>query len=103
MTLSELVETCGHIGLITATVRGTKHSEYERVSERYAVFSEQRDDVAKSKRELEKIIVQDDAAWIPLFSRLRYYCTSERLKGIQSSWNGSVKNMYREMSIAGGL
>lgn len=33
MTLSELVETCGHIGLITATVRGTKHSEYERASE----------------------------------------------------------------------
>jgi ABC-type oligopeptide transport system substrate-binding subunit len=51
-------------------------------------------------QDLEKIIVQDDAGWIPLYSRLRYYVTSERLKGIQASWNGSVKNMYREMSIA---
>ena len=50
-------------------------------------------------RDLERVIVQEDAAWIPLFSRMRYYLNSERLKGIQSSWNGSVKNMYREMSI----
>ena len=50
-------------------------------------------------RSLENTIVQEDAAWIPLFSRLRYYVTSKRLQGIQSSWNGSVKNMYREMSI----
>ena len=33
MTLAELVETCGHISLITATVRGTKTNEYERVCE----------------------------------------------------------------------
>ena len=52
-------------------------------------------------QELERIIVQEDAAWIPLYSRLRFYVTSERLEGICASWNGSVKNMYREMSIAG--
>lgn len=51
-------------------------------------------------QELERIIVQEDAAWIPLFSRMRYYAISERLGGIQASWNGSVKNKYREMSIA---
>ena len=39
------------------------------------------------------------AAWIPLFSRLRVYALSDRVEGVQSSWNGSVKNMYREMSI----
>ena len=50
-------------------------------------------------QDLERIIVQEDAAWIPLYSRLRYYVTSKRLKGIQASWNGSVKNKYREMSI----
>jgi hypothetical protein len=33
MTLAELVETNGHISLITATVRGTKTNEYERVCE----------------------------------------------------------------------
>ena len=52
-------------------------------------------------RDLERTIVQEDAAWIPLYSRLRFYVTSERLEGICASWNGSVKNMYREMSIAG--
>ena len=50
-------------------------------------------------RELEEIIVQEDAAWIPLFSRIRYYVTSERLDGIRASWNGSVKNNYRNMAI----
>ena len=50
-------------------------------------------------RDLERIIVQEDAAWIPLYSRMRYYVSSERLNGISSSWNGSVKNMYREMYI----
>lgn len=33
MTLSELVETCGHIGLIEATVRGTAQNECQRVCE----------------------------------------------------------------------
>lgn len=50
-------------------------------------------------RDLERIIVQEDAAWIPLYSRTRYYVTSERLRGIKASWNGSVKNNYRDMSI----
>lgn len=51
-------------------------------------------------QELERIIIQEDAAWVPLFTRLRFYVTSERASGICASWNGSVKNMYREMSIA---
>ena len=50
-------------------------------------------------RALEEIIVQEDAAWIPLFSRLRYYVTGERLSGMRASWNGSVKNNYRYMSV----
>lgn len=50
-------------------------------------------------RELERIIVQEDAAWIPLFSRQRYYVTSERVEGFVVSWNGSVKNNYRHMSV----
>lgn len=53
----------------------------------------------KEYHELEKTIVQDDAAWIPLFSRKRLYVTSERLAGFQYAWNGSVKNVYRGMSI----
>ncbi len=50
-------------------------------------------------RDLERTIVQDDAAWVPLFSRTRLYVTSERLAGFQHAWNGSVKNVYRTMSV----
>ena len=58
-----------------------------------------RDKRLREYRELERIIVQEDAAWIPLYSRQRYYVTSDRLEGIQASWNGSVKNKYCEMTI----
>ena len=47
---------------------------------------------------LEEKIVQEDAAWIPLFSRLRYYVTSERLNGFTVPWNGSVKRTYSRLS-----
>jgi ABC-type transport system substrate-binding protein len=50
-------------------------------------------------QDLERIIVQEDAAWVPLFSRLRTYVMSERIEGVQSSWNGSVKNRYRDITI----
>lgn len=50
-------------------------------------------------RDLERVIIQEDAAWIPLFSRLRVYVMAERIEGVQSSWNGSVKNMYREITV----
>ena len=60
------------------------------------------EDRIREYRELERIIVQEDAGWIPLYSRLRYYVTSERLEGISASWNGSVKNRYRDMSVTAG-
>ncbi|MDO4796835.1 MAG: ABC transporter substrate-binding protein [Coriobacteriales bacterium] len=50
-------------------------------------------------QDLEKTIIQDDAAWIPLFSRTRLYVTSKRLQNFQHAWNGSVKNVYSKMSI----
>ncbi len=69
----------------------------QRIQEARAISD--RDTRISEYRDLERIIVQEDAAWIPLYSRQRYYVTSERLEGIQASWNGSVKNKYREMSI----
>ena len=50
-------------------------------------------------RNLEKTIVQDDAAWIPLYSRLYLYMASERIDSIYASWNGSVKNEFRKMAL----
>ena len=53
----------------------------------------------KEYQDLERIIIQEDAAWIPLFSRLRLYVASERVEGMTHAWNGSVKNVYREIGI----
>ncbi len=50
-------------------------------------------------QDLERVIAQEDAAWVPLFSRTRLYVTSERLADFQHAWNGSVKNVYRAMSV----
>ena len=49
--------------------------------------------------DLEQIIIQEDAAWIPLFSRDRYYVTSDRVEGFDATWNGSVKTIYKNFSI----
>ncbi len=50
-------------------------------------------------RDLERKIVQEDAAWIPLFSRQYAYVTSERTTGFDAAWNGSVKTKYRNLRI----
>ncbi len=58
-----------------------------------------KDERIKEYRDLEQTIIQDEAAWIPLFSRLRYYVQGERANGLKASWNGSIKNNFRNMSI----
>ncbi len=50
-------------------------------------------------RDLEKKIIQEDAAWIPLFSRQYVYVTSERVTNLDASWNGSVKTRYRDITV----
>ena len=59
------------------------------------------DDEARIKEydELERIIVQDDAAWIPLFSKERHYLVSERVENFTCSWNGWFETSYKYMSI----
>jgi ABC-type transport system substrate-binding protein len=50
-------------------------------------------------RQLEKIIAQDDAAWIPLFSRKKIYVTSERLEDFTNAWTGGFYAKLPEMSV----
>ena len=45
------------------------------------------------------IIVQDDAAWIPLFSRKKIYVTSERLEGFTNAWTGGFYAKLPKMSV----
>ncbi len=51
---------------------------------------------------LEKIIIQDDAAWIPLFSRTRCYVLSERMDSFLVSWNGWYETSFKDMSLKEG-
>jgi ABC-type transport system substrate-binding protein len=50
-------------------------------------------------RALEKKIVQEDAAWIPLFSREKIYVTTERLDGFTTAWSGTFYEKLPDMSI----
>ena len=53
----------------------------------------------KEYQDLEKIIAQDDAAWIPLFSRMHYYVVSERVDNFCVSWNGWYTTDFRNMTL----
>ena len=48
---------------------------------------------------LERIIVQEDAAWIPLFSKQHYFVVSRRTDGFRVSWNGWSSSSYRDVAI----
>ena len=50
-------------------------------------------------RELERIIVQEDCAWIPLFSNRHYFIVNERVRNFRVSWNGWTDTQYRDIII----
>lgn len=75
----------------------TKKDVMKRVRRARAITNDVRR--LEEYRNLEKIIVQEDAAWIPLFSRAYLYVTSERVENLETSWNGSVKNRYRDIRL----
>ena len=60
-----------------------------------------RDARTREYQVLEEIIVRQDAAWIPLFSRLHYYVAGERVSAFEVSWNGWVSPRYSDIAIGG--
>lgn len=50
-------------------------------------------------RELEKQIIQEDAAWVPLFSRQHLFVVNPRVQNYVVMWNGWSGNNYYKMSI----
>ncbi len=50
-------------------------------------------------QDLEKIIIQDDAAWIPLYSSQHLFLVSERVKGFEVSWNGWSSTRYQNVYL----
>lgn len=52
---------------------------------------------------LEREFVQEDAAWISLFSRQHYFVVSKRVDGFRVSWNGWASNSYRGVAVETAL
>lgn len=50
-------------------------------------------------RELEKQIIQEDAAWVPLYSKQHIFVVNPRVQNYVVMWNGWSGNMYYNMSI----
>ena len=48
---------------------------------------------------LEELIVQQDAAWIPLFSGTCVYVTSSRVVHFETAWNGWCQPVLRKIAI----
>ena len=51
-------------------------------------------------QDLEKLIIQDDAAWVPLFSKQHLFVVNPRVSGFKVSWNGWSGNYYRNVSVS---
>lgn len=50
---------------------------------------------------LEQLIIQDEAAWIPLYSKQHLYVVNPRVSGFTVSWNGWSSNYYRNVAVNG--
>lgn len=53
----------------------------------------------KLYRELEKQIIQEDAAWVPLYSKQHIFVVNPRVQNYVVLWNGWSDNMYYNMYI----
>jgi ABC-type transport system substrate-binding protein len=72
------------------TVRRSFNFNNEALSQRVAAARAMTDPEARIKeyQDLEKAIIQDEAAWIPLFLRQHIFVTSDRVEGFKVPWNG---------------
>ncbi len=68
-----------------------------RVSDACSIVDEE--ERLREYRELERIIVQEDCAWIPLFSNEHYFIVNKRVRNFRVSWNGWTDTQYRDVTI----
>lgn len=75
----------------------TNQEAIDRVAAARAIVDE--DERIAEYQALEKLIIQEDAAWIPLFSREHLFVVNPRVQGFTVSWNGWSDNYYRNVSV----
>lgn len=71
-----------------------------RVQDAQSIVDE--DERIAEYQELEKKIVQEDAAWIPLYSQVHFFVVHDRVDGFRVRWNGWSSNRYDTISVAEG-
>ena len=54
----------------------------------------------KEYQDLEKKIIQEDAAWIPLYSKIHFFAVGDRVSGFHVRWNGWSSNRYDRVSVS---
>ncbi len=87
--------------LSNATYRGFGYTDEEimaRVSAARGIVDD--DERIAEYQELEEILIQEEACWIPLFSRAHVFVVSERVSGFTVSWNGWSSTCYRNVSVS---
>ena len=70
----------------------------ERVHQARSIVDEE--ERIREYQELEKIIIQEDAAWIPLYSSLHLVVVNERVEGFKLLWNGWSSNNYEQVAVS---
>jgi ABC-type transport system substrate-binding protein len=78
------------------TTRRSFNFKNEELSKRVAAARAVVDPAARMKeyQSLEKAIIQDEAAWIPLFSTQHIFIVNDRVEGFKVSWNGWSDGWY---------
>lgn len=70
----------------------------ERVAKARTIVDD--DERLAEYKALEEKIVHEDAAWVPMFSRLHLYAVSKRVQGFAPLWNGLSDQLFYNISLS---
>lgn len=70
----------------------------ERVAKARTILDN--DERMKEYNALEEKLIAEDAAWVPMFSRLHLFAVSKRVQNFKVAWNGLSDNDFYPLSIS---
>ncbi len=70
----------------------------ERVAKARTIVDE--DERLAEYKNLEEKIVHEDAAWVPMFSRLHLFAVSKRVQGFEPLWSGLSDQLFYKISLS---
>lgn len=70
----------------------------ERVAKARTIVNE--DERLAEYKALEEKIIHEDAAWVPMFSRLHLFAVSKRVQGFAPMWSGLSDQLFYNISLS---